>query len=66
VIYPPTYGSERTMYIPDRLVTLLAEHVRLYRPDEDPDRWLFPGSRDAGRPAHAATMGGPGGPSATR
>ncbi len=29
-IRPPKYGSERTVYIPDRLVALLAEHVRLY------------------------------------
>jgi integrase len=39
-----------------RLVTLLAEHVRRYRPGDDPDRWLFPGSRDAQLPAHAATV----------
>jgi integrase len=44
------------VYIPDRLVTLLAEHVRRYRPGDDPDRWLFPGSRDAQLPAHAATV----------
>ena len=46
-IRPPKYASERTVYIPDRLITLLAEHVRRYRPGDDPDRWLFPGSRDA-------------------
>ena len=40
-IRAPKYGSERTVYIPDRLVTMLAEHVRLYRPGDDPDRWLF-------------------------
>jgi integrase len=44
------------VYIPDQLVTLLAEHVRRYRPGNDPDRWLFPGSRDARLPAHAATV----------
>jgi integrase len=53
---PPKYGSERTVYIPDGLVTMLAEYVRLYRPGDDPDRWLFPGSRDAQLPAHAATV----------
>ena len=55
-IRPPKYGSERTIYIPDGLVTLLAEHVRMHRPGDDPDRWLFPGSRDASLPAHAATV----------
>lgn len=55
-IRPPKYASERTVYIPDRLVTLLAEHVRRYRPGDDPDRWLFPGSRDAQLPAPAATV----------
>ena len=39
-----------------RLVTLLAEHVRRYRPGENPDRWLFPGTRNATLPAHAATV----------
>jgi integrase len=44
------------VYIPDRLVTLLAEHVRRYRPGDDPDRWLFPGRRNTQLPAHAATV----------
>ena len=44
------------MYIPDGLVTLLAEHVRSHRPGDEPDRWLFPGSRDVNLPAHAATV----------
>jgi integrase len=56
-IRPPKYGSERTVYVPDGLVTMLAEYVRVYRPGDDPDRWLFPGSRDANLPAHAATVG---------
>ena len=43
-------------YIPDRLITLLAEHVRRYRPGDDPDRRLFPGTRNATVPAHAATV----------
>jgi integrase len=55
-LYPPKYGSERTVYVPQRLVEMLAEHVRQHRPEPDPDRWLFPGSRDDGRPAHAATV----------
>jgi integrase len=52
----PKYGSERTIFIPDGLVTVLSEHIRIYQPGDDPDRWLFPGSRDAGQPAHAATV----------
>ena len=55
-IRPPKYASERTVCIPDRLVTMLAEHVRRYRPGEDPDRWLFPGTRNTTVPAHAATV----------
>jgi integrase len=56
-LYPPKYGSERTVYIPDQLVAILAEHVRCYRPGDDPDRWLFPGARNTQLPAHAATVG---------
>lgn len=52
----PKYGSERMVYVPDGLVTILAEHVRLWRGGDDPDRWLFPGSRDPSLPAHAATV----------
>ena len=52
----PKYGSERTVFIPDGLVTILSEHVRLYRAGGDPDRWLFPGARNASLPAHAATV----------
>ena len=55
-IRPPKYGSERTVYIPDGLVTILSEYVRLHRPGDDPDRYLFPGSRDPSQPAHAATV----------
>jgi integrase len=35
---------------------MLSEHVRVSRPGNDPDRWLFPGSRNADMPAHAATV----------
>lgn len=44
------------MYIPDGLVTILSEYVRLHRPGDEPDRYLFPGSRDPSQPAHAATV----------
>jgi integrase len=53
---PPKKSSERTVNIPDALVTILAEYVRLHRPGDDPDRWMFPGSRDPNQPAHAATV----------
>lgn len=52
----PKYGSERTVYIPKGLVTVPAEHVRLWRGGDDPDRWMFPGSRNPALPAHAATV----------
>jgi integrase len=52
----PKYGSERTIFIPEGLVTILSEHIRLYRGGDDPDRWLFPGSRDETQPAHESTI----------
>lgn len=52
----PKYGSERTVFVPDGLITMLSEHVRMYRSGDNPDRWLFPGSRDDTLPAHAATV----------
>jgi integrase len=53
----PKYGSERTVFVPDGLLTILAEHVRLYRSGSvDPERWLFPGYLDAAAPAHAARV----------
>jgi integrase len=45
-IRAPKYGSERTVYTPDSLLALLAEHVRLYAPGDDADRWLFGGEGD--------------------
>lgn len=55
-IRPPKYGSERTVYIPDGLVTILSEYIRLHRPGTDPERYLFPSSRDTAMPAHPATV----------
>lgn len=54
-IRAPKYGSERTVYLPDDLVKMVAEHVRLYAPGDDPHRWLFyvPG----GQPPHQNTVG---------
>jgi len=41
VARPPKYGSERAVYLPDDLVTILSEHVATHLPDTDPSRWLF-------------------------
>ena len=49
-IRPPKFGSERTVYIPADLVTILSEHVRLHVPGDDPQRLIFPG--DGGDPLH--------------
>ena len=40
-IRPPKYGSERVVYLPDELVTILSEHVATHLDDADPGRWLF-------------------------
>lgn len=37
----PKYESERTIYLADELVAILAEHVRQHTPTGNPDRWLF-------------------------
>ena len=46
---PPKYESERTIYLPDELVAILAEHVRQHAPDGEPSRWLF---SEGGKPWH--------------
>lgn len=46
---PPKYESERTIYLPDELVAILAEHLRQHTPMGDADRWLF---SEVGRPWH--------------
>ncbi len=56
-IRPPKYGSERTVYLPEQLVALLAEHIRQFRSGDDPDRWLFPGGRDESQPIHVGMVG---------
>jgi integrase len=55
-IRAPKYGSERTVYTPDGLLSVLAEHVRRFSPGDDPDRWLFPNGRDNTLPMHAAMV----------
>jgi len=54
-IREPKCGSERTVYVPDELIKILSEHVRLYRPGDDPDRWLFPGKDED--PLHQNSAG---------
>lgn len=46
---PPKYESERTIYLPDELIAILAEHVRQHTPDGEPSRWLFD---EGGKPWH--------------
>ncbi len=53
----PKYASERTVFVPDELVTMLSEHVRVQTPGDDPERWLFPGRADPKVPVHSATVG---------
>ena len=54
-IRAPKYGSERTVYLADDLVTILAQHVEAHRPGDDPSRWLFVGDGDA--PPHQNSVG---------
>ncbi|MGB9302254.1 MAG: site-specific integrase [Mycobacterium sp.] len=49
-IRPPKFGSERTVHLPQDLVAILSEHVRLHVPGDDPDRWMFTDQR--GTPLH--------------
>ena len=35
------YGSERTVYLPEDLVTILSEHVATQLDDAEPSQWLF-------------------------
>lgn len=43
------------MFLPLALVEVLSEHVRVHRPGENPDRWLFEGEQ--GNPWHQNTVG---------
>ena len=40
-VRPPKYGSERVVYLPDELVTILSEHVAGQLNRTDPEAWLF-------------------------
>lgn len=52
VVTLPKAGSERTVYLPDELVTILAA---LVRPETDPGRWFFSSS---GQPLHPTSVDG--------
>jgi integrase len=54
-IRPPKYGSDRTVYLADGVVTLLAAHVAAHCPGADPGRWLFGFGGDM--PPHQNTVG---------
>jgi integrase len=45
-IRPPKYGSERTVFIPERLVTMLSEHIRLHITGEEKIKSRSPSSED--------------------
>ena len=49
MIRPPKYESERTIYLPDEVVGILSEHIRLHTPTGEPSRWLF---GDGDKPWH--------------
>jgi integrase len=46
VVRPPKFGSERVVYLPDDLVTILSEHVGEHLSDAEPERWLFTAGDD--------------------
>jgi integrase len=53
----PKYGSERTVFVPHGLLTIVSEHIRLHCPGDDPQRYLFPGTMNPTLPVHSATVG---------
>ncbi len=54
-IRAPKYGSERVIPVPDGLLEILAEHVRLWIGAGDPGAWLFPG--EGKHPLHQNSVG---------
>lgn len=45
----PKYESERTIYLPDELLSILSQHIGQHTPDGEPPRWLFD---EGGKPWH--------------
>lgn len=54
-IRAPKYGSERTVFLPDDLLALLAEHIRTHVPVANNPRWLFYG--EGTKPPHQNSIG---------
>jgi integrase len=54
-IRAPKYGSDRTIFAPPQLLSVLAEHIRVHCPGDDPARWMFPG--EEGHPLHQNSVG---------
>ena len=52
-IVPPKYGSERDVFVPDELTTIIAWHVK-HVGVRGEERWLFVG--DGGMPPHANSI----------
>ncbi len=51
----PKYASERTVYVPDALLDILAGHLERHRPGDDRSRWVFEAT--PGQPPHQNTVG---------
>jgi len=49
MVRAPKYESERTIYLPDELITILSQHVGQHTPDGESARWLFD---EGGKPWH--------------
>lgn len=57
-IRAPKRESERVVFAPDQLLTMISEYLRVHNAGgDDPDRWLFPGIVDKAKPVHAAAVG---------
>ena len=53
-IRAPKYGSERTVFVPKRLIEMISAHLALTG-RSDPEDWLFEGEQ--GQPPHQNTVG---------
>lgn len=54
-IRSPEYESVRIVHVPDEVLHILSEHIRLHLPDNNPDRWVFPGQGE--HPLHQNSVG---------
>jgi integrase len=53
-VRPPKYGSERTVFLADDLVSILSAHLATHRQGAEPERWMFDGTD--GNPPHQNTV----------